>query len=59
MTQTQENREKPRFGPDIGMLGRNSGRYFFFLKIWLRQSQGIIAGYHHVKYQKKKVMIQS
>ena len=58
MTQTQENGEKPRFGPDLGTLGPNSGRQFFFLKIWLLQSLDIMASYHHVKYQ-KKLMIQS
>ena len=50
MIQTQENGEKPRFGPDLGMFGPNSGRQFFFLKIWLRQSLDIMVSYHHVKY---------
>ena len=27
---TQENSEKPHFGPDLGPLDLNSGRYFFF-----------------------------
>ena len=33
MTQTQETGEKPRFGPDLGILGPNWGGQFFFLKI--------------------------
>ena len=46
MIQTQENGEKPHFGPNLGQLGP-IGRaifffifffYFFFSKIWLRQS---------------------
>ena len=53
MTKTQENGEKPCFGPDLGMLNPNSGRQFFFLKIWLRQSVDIMVSYHHVKYHKK------
>ena len=53
MTQTQENGGKPRFVPDLGMLSPNSGRQFFFLKIWLRQSLDIMVSYHHVKYLKK------
>ena len=32
MIQTQENGKKPHFGPDLGLLGPNSGRQFFFLK---------------------------
>ena len=32
MIQTQENGEKPHFGPDLGLLGPKSGREFFFLK---------------------------
>ena len=55
MTQTQENSEKPHFGPDLGPLGPNSGRQilFFFSKIWLRKSLDIMASYQ------KKLMIQS
>ena len=30
MIQTQENGEKPHFGPDLGLLDPNSGRQFFF-----------------------------
>ena len=30
MIQTQENGEKPHFGPNFGWLGSNSGRQFFF-----------------------------
>ena len=32
MIQTQENGEKPHFGPVLGPLGPNSGRLDFFLK---------------------------
>ena len=32
MIQTQENGEKPYFGPDLGLLGQNSGRHFFFFQ---------------------------
>ena len=53
ITQTQEKGEKPCFTPDLGMLGPNSGRQFFFWKIWFRQSLDIMVSYHHVKYQKK------
>ena len=28
--QTQENGEKPHFGPDLNTLGRNLGHQFFF-----------------------------
>ena len=31
--QTQENGEKPHFGPDLGSLGPNSGHQIFFSKI--------------------------
>ena len=42
------------FGPDFGPFGSNSGRqFFFFSKIWLRQSLDIMASYRHVQYQKK------
>ena len=54
MIQTQGNDEKPHFGPDLGSLGLNSGRdYFFFTKIWLRWSLDIMISYHHVQYQKE------
>ena len=29
MTQTQENGEKPHFGPDLGLFGPNAGRKNF------------------------------
>ena len=32
--------------------------FFFFSKIWLRQSLDIMVNYHHLQYQ-KKLMIQS
>ena len=54
MIQTQGNDEKPHFGPDLGSLGQNSGRdYFFFTKIWLRWSLDIMISYDHVQYQKE------
>ena len=53
MIQTQEIGKKPHFGPDLGPLGPNSGRQFFFSKIWLRQSLDTIVSYHHAKYPKK------
>ena len=42
--------KKPSFGSNFGP---NSGRQFFFSKIWLRQSLVIMVGYHHVQYQEK------
>ena len=53
MTQTQENGEKPHFGPDSDTLDPNSGRQFVVSKIWFGQSLDIMVSYHHVKYQKK------
>ena len=35
-----------------------AANFFFFSKIWLRQSLDIMVRYQHVKYQ-KKLMIQS
>ena len=29
MTQTQENGEKPHFGPNLGLFGPNAGRKIF------------------------------
>ena len=63
MKQTWENCKKPSFKPDFGPFGPNLGPnfiylFFFFSKIWLRQSLDIIVSYHHVQYQ-KKIMIQS
>ena len=52
--QTQENGEKPNFGPDLGVLGLKSGRQTSFL----RQSLDVIVNYHHVQHQ-KNLMIQS
>ena len=50
MIQTQENGEKPNFGPDLGQLGPNSDRqfFFFFSKLWLRQSLDIMVSYHYI-----------
>ena len=38
-----------------GSFGLNSCSqfFFFFFKIWLRQSLDIMVTYHHVQYQKK------
>ena len=58
MIQTQENGEKPHFGPDLGTLGPNSSHQNFFSKIWFRQSLDIMVSYHRVQYT-KKLMIQS
>ena len=58
MIQTQENGKKLHFGPDLGPLSPNSGRQFFFSKIWLCQPLDIMINYYHVQYQ-KKLMIQS
>ena len=49
---------KLHFGPDLGSQDQNSGRDFFFSKIWLPWSLDIMISYHHVQYQ-KKLMIQS
>ena len=49
MSQTWENCKKlvsTPFGPNLDF-------FFFFSKIWLRQSLDIMISYHHVKYQKK------
>ena len=61
MIQTQENGKKPHFRSHIGSFGPNSGRqffFFFFSKIWFRQSLDIMVSYHQVQYL-KKLMIQS
>ena len=42
MIQIQVNGKKPHFGPELGPLNPNSGRQFFFSKIWLRQSLNIM-----------------
>ena len=36
MIKIQENSEKPHFGPDLGTLGPNSCRQFFFIKLVVR-----------------------
>ena len=43
MTQTQENGKKHHFGLDLGLLGPNSGRKFFFVKL-IVLFQAIIQG---------------
>ena len=58
MIQTQENGEKPHFGPNLGPFDQNSSYNFFFFKILLCQSLDVVINYHHVQYQ-KKLMIQS
>ena len=52
LIQTQENGKKPH-GPDLGLLDLNSGRQFFFSKIWLCQSLDIMVSYNHEQYHKK------
>ena len=47
--QTQENGKKPHFGPDLVLLGPNSGGQIFS-KIWLCQSLDIMVSYY-VQYQ--------
>ena len=56
--QTQENGEKPNFGPDLGPLDPNSDCQKFCSKIWFHQSLDIMVRYHPVQYQ-KKLMIRS
>ena len=43
-------------GPILAQIW--AANFFFFSKIWLRQSLDIMVSYHHVQYQ-KKLMIQS
>ena len=50
--------KKTSFGPDFGTFDPNSGCWFFFFffsKIWLRQSLDIIVIYHYVQNQKKLI----
>ena len=56
-TQTQENGKKTNFGPDLDLLGPNSGRHFFFFfsKIWIRQLLDIKVNYHRIQYQEKLI----
>ena len=58
MIQTQENGEKPHFGPDFDHWAEVWAAKFFFPKMYLRQSLDIMVSYHHVRYQ-KKLMFQS
>ena len=53
MIETQENGGKPYFGPDLNQLRPNSGRQFFFSKIWFCESLDIMVSYHHAKHQKR------
>ena len=41
MIQTRENAKNPHFGPDLGPVGPNSGRQFFFKKL-----ASSVTGYH-------------
>ena len=41
MIQTQENDEKPHFGPNLGPLSPNSGRQFFFKNLANRASNKV------------------
>ena len=45
MIQTQENDDKPHFGPNLSSSGPNPGRH------WLHQSPDIMVSYHHVQYK--------
>ena len=59
INQTQENDKKPHFGLGLGRLGTNVGCQLFFLSnISLRQSLDIMESYHHVKYQKKLIILR-
>ena len=49
MIQTQENDEKPHFGPDLDSMDTNSVCKFFFLD----QSLDIMVNYHRIQYHKK------
>ena len=53
MNQILENSEKRGFGLDFGPFGLNLGGQFFFSKVWLHQSLGIIDSCHNVQYQQK------
>ena len=53
INQASENGKRPNFGPDFGSFSQNLGHNFFFSKIWLSLSLGIMVSYHHVQYQKK------
>ena len=51
--------KKTHFGPDLGPLGQNLSRqFFFFFLMRLRQSLDVMVSYHHVQFQ-KKLIIQS
>ena len=39
--------------PHLAQIGAANFFFFFFSKIWLRQSLDVIVRYHHVQYQKK------
>ena len=63
MIQTQENGEKPHFGPNLGQLGpigRAIFFFFFFQKSGFASHDKItvMVSYHHVQYY-KRLMIQS
>ena len=58
MNKTWENGKKTSFGPDFGLNSGCQFFFFFFSKIWLRQSLDVMVSYYHVQYQ-KKLMIQS
>ena len=55
--QTQENGEKPHYGPNLGPLVTNSDRENFGSKIWLRHSLDITVSI--IMHNQKKLMIQS
>ena len=53
MIQLQENGEKPHFGPDLGLLGSNSGHQTFLKNLALLVTRYHVA-YHHVQYNIRK-----
>ena len=53
MIQLQENGEKPHFGPDLDLLGSNSGHQTFLKNLALLVTRYHVA-YHHVQYNIRK-----
>ena len=55
MIQTLDMPQKTHFGSDLGPFGTNFCHqffFFFFSKIWPRQSLGIMVSYHHYNNRK-------
>ena len=53
MIQLQKNGEKPHFGPDLGLLGSNSGHQTFLKNLALLVPRYHVT-YHHVQYNIRK-----